>query len=142
MSQRGVLQTHIRAQRGGALWGAGSGSPCTRTAWTSWPHSLKWRPTSTDGTCFCLCLCLPSPTLPPKPFTYEPGCISGACVYAAWACPGAGCLCPGAGRRSYKGGELIPAESSLDYSANFSHMLGFDDPDFYELMRLYLTIHT
>lgn len=45
-------------------------------------------------------------------------------------------------RRSYKGGHLIGADASLDYSANFAHMLGFDDPQFHELMRLYLTIHT
>lgn len=45
-------------------------------------------------------------------------------------------------RRTYKGGNLISPDTSLDYSANFSHMLGFDDPNFYELMRLYLTIHT
>ena len=45
-------------------------------------------------------------------------------------------------RRSYKGGHLIGADPGLDYSANFAHMLGFDDPQFQELMRLYLTIHT
>lgn len=45
-------------------------------------------------------------------------------------------------RRTYKGGSVIPGDASLDYSGNFSHMLGFDDPNFAELMRLYLTIHT
>lgn len=30
----------------------------------------------------------------------------------------------------------------LDYSARFCRMLGYDTPDFDELMRLYLTIHT
>ena len=30
----------------------------------------------------------------------------------------------------------------LDYSARFCRMLGYDQPDFDELMRLYLTIHT
>lgn len=34
----------------------------------------------------------------------------------------------------------LPAD--LDYSARFSRMLGYDQPDFDELMRLYLTIHT
>ncbi|HNT80211.1 MAG TPA: citrate (Si)-synthase, partial [Bacteroidia bacterium] len=29
----------------------------------------------------------------------------------------------------------------LDWAANFAHMLGYDDPDFYMLMRLYLTLH-
>jgi len=33
-------------------------------------------------------------------------------------------------------------DSSLDYSANFCNMIGFTDPKFHELMRLYLTIHT
>ncbi|THU73781.1 hypothetical protein C4D60_Mb04t26470 [Musa balbisiana] len=45
-------------------------------------------------------------------------------------------------RRIYKDGQIIPADSSLDYAANFSHMLGFDDPKMLELMRLYVTIHS
>lgn len=45
-------------------------------------------------------------------------------------------------RRIYKNGQVIPADNSLDYGANFSHMLGFDDPKMLELMRLYVTIHT
>ncbi|CAM6123053.1 unnamed protein product [Calypogeia fissa] len=45
-------------------------------------------------------------------------------------------------RKTYKGGKVIKADPSLDYGANFAHMLGFDDPEFQELMRLYLTIHT
>lgn len=32
-------------------------------------------------------------------------------------------------------------DSSKDWSANFCQMLGFDNPEFTELMRLYLTIH-
>ncbi|XP_072970131.1 citrate synthase, mitochondrial [Typha angustifolia] len=45
-------------------------------------------------------------------------------------------------RRIYKDGKVIPADDSLDYGANFSHMLGFDDPKMLELMRLYVTIHS
>lgn len=45
-------------------------------------------------------------------------------------------------RRAYKGGQKIESDPSLDYSANFAHLLGFDDPKFHELMRLYLSIHT
>ncbi|KAL2610142.1 hypothetical protein R1flu_028715 [Riccia fluitans] len=45
-------------------------------------------------------------------------------------------------RRTYKGGKSIGADVTLDYAANFAHMLGFDDPKFHELMRLYLSIHT
>lgn len=45
-------------------------------------------------------------------------------------------------RRIYKNGNTISADESLDYGANFSHMLGFDDPKMLELMRLYVTIHT
>lgn len=41
----------------------------------------------------------------------------------------------------YKNGQVIPTDDSLDYGANFSHMLGFDDPAMQELMRLYVTIH-
>ncbi|CAN8280142.1 unnamed protein product [Cochlearia groenlandica] len=45
-------------------------------------------------------------------------------------------------RRMYKDGSIIPLDNSLDYGANFSHMLGFDSPQMKELMRLYITIHS
>ncbi|PIA48595.1 hypothetical protein AQUCO_01400879v1 [Aquilegia coerulea] len=45
-------------------------------------------------------------------------------------------------RRVFKDGKIIPVDESLDYGANFSHMLGFDDPKMLELMRLYVTIHS
>ncbi|KAH0933120.1 hypothetical protein HID58_010237 [Brassica napus] len=45
-------------------------------------------------------------------------------------------------RRMYKNGDSIPSDKSLDYGANFSHMLGFDDAKMKELMRLYITIHS
>ncbi|OEL38291.1 Citrate synthase 4, mitochondrial [Dichanthelium oligosanthes] len=45
-------------------------------------------------------------------------------------------------RRIFKDGKSIEADNALDYAANFSHMLGFDDPKMLELMRLYVTIHT
>ncbi len=45
-------------------------------------------------------------------------------------------------RRKYKNGEHIQPDGMLDWSANFAHMLGFDDDGFKELMRLYLTIHS
>lgn len=32
-------------------------------------------------------------------------------------------------------------DHNLDWSANYTNMLGFDNPEFTELMRLYLTIH-
>jgi citrate synthase len=44
-------------------------------------------------------------------------------------------------RRKYKNGEHIQPNGLLDWSANFAHMLGYDDEGFRELMRLYLTIH-
>lgn len=44
--------------------------------------------------------------------------------------------------RIYKGGDVIGADSSLDYAANYAHMLGFKDDQMHELMRLYLSIHT
>ncbi len=44
-------------------------------------------------------------------------------------------------RRVYKNNEHIPPNLNLDWSGNFAHMLGFDDEEFHELMRLYLTIH-
>jgi len=45
-------------------------------------------------------------------------------------------------RCTYFDGKMAPYDSSLDYSANFARMLGFTDPQFDELMRLYLTIHS
>lgn len=37
---------------------------------------------------------------------------------------------------------VVTKDTSLDYSANFARMLGYDDPSFDELMRLYMVIHT
>jgi len=45
-------------------------------------------------------------------------------------------------RNVYKDGKVPAVDPSLDYSANFSRMLGYEDPKFVELMRLYLTIHS
>lgn len=46
-------------------------------------------------------------------------------------------------RRSFKDGSFIPSDAdNLDMGANYARMMGFDDPAFDELMRLYLTIHT
>jgi citrate synthase len=45
-------------------------------------------------------------------------------------------------RCSYHDGVVAPYDSSLDYSANFCRMLGYESAAFDELMRLYLTIHT
>jgi citrate synthase len=44
-------------------------------------------------------------------------------------------------RRMYHNGEHIEPDSKLDWAGNFAHMLGFDQPEFRELMRLYMTIH-
>lgn len=47
-------------------------------------------------------------------------------------------------RKRFNKGERIEADSSLDWSANYVHMLGLGDPngEFSKLMRLYLTLHT
>lgn len=45
-------------------------------------------------------------------------------------------------RRSYKNGDHIPAEGpELDWAANLAHMMGVENKNFRELMRLYMTIH-
>jgi citrate synthase len=44
-------------------------------------------------------------------------------------------------RRKYKDGEHIQPNGLLDWAGNFAHMMGFEDETFWELMRLYMTIH-
>lgn len=44
-------------------------------------------------------------------------------------------------RRTYHNGNHIEPDTSLDWAANFAHMLGMENKDFLSLMRLYLTIH-
>jgi len=45
-------------------------------------------------------------------------------------------------RNLYHDGKVADHDSSLDYSANFNRMLGYDSAEFDELMRLYLVIHS
>lgn len=45
-------------------------------------------------------------------------------------------------RCSFHDGVVAPYDKTLDYSANFNRMLGYDSPEFDELMRLYLVIHS
>jgi citrate synthase len=45
-------------------------------------------------------------------------------------------------RCSFKDSKIAAYDNSLDYSANFNRMLGFDSKGFDELMRLYLVIHS
>lgn len=44
-------------------------------------------------------------------------------------------------RNIYRDGTMRPINAELDWSANFTNMLGFSDERFTELMRLYLSIH-
>lgn len=44
-------------------------------------------------------------------------------------------------RRKYRNGEHIQPNGLLDWAGNFAHMMGFEDESFWELMRLYMTIH-
>lgn len=44
-------------------------------------------------------------------------------------------------RNSFKGGELIETDPSLDWAASLSHKMGYSDPGAVEMMRLYQTIH-
>ncbi|MEZ4920145.1 MAG: citrate (Si)-synthase, eukaryotic [Saprospiraceae bacterium] len=44
-------------------------------------------------------------------------------------------------RRIYHNNDQILPDISLDWGANFAHMLGFKDDGFKEYMRLFLTIH-
>mmetsp|Transcript_4493 Transcript_4493/g.13626 ORF Transcript_4493/g.13626 Transcript_4493/m.13626 type:complete len:461 (+) Transcript_4493:161-1543(+) len=42
----------------------------------------------------------------------------------------------------FKGGKMTPSNPSLDMGANYAKMMGYDDPEFHDLMRLYLVIHS
>jgi len=44
-------------------------------------------------------------------------------------------------RRTFFNNEHIASDKTLDWGGNYAQMLGFTDPDFKALMRLYLTIH-
>jgi citrate synthase len=44
-------------------------------------------------------------------------------------------------RRKYKNGEHIHPNGLLDWAGNFAHMMGYDNEEFKELMRLYMVIH-
>jgi len=45
-------------------------------------------------------------------------------------------------RKTYKNDEQIPSDPNLDWAGNFAHMLGIEDNEFKELMRLYLVLHS
>lgn len=45
-------------------------------------------------------------------------------------------------RNVFHDGVVAATDASLDYSANFTKQLGFDNQEFTDLMRLYLTIHS
>jgi citrate synthase len=44
-------------------------------------------------------------------------------------------------RRTFFDEKHIDKKEGVDWSANYAHMLGFDNADFTDLMRLYMTIH-
>lgn len=45
-------------------------------------------------------------------------------------------------RRTYKGAAYVEPDPKLDWAANLAHMMGFQEPQALELMRLYQTIHS
>jgi citrate synthase len=44
-------------------------------------------------------------------------------------------------RKCFYNNDQKTADKRLDWAGNYAHMMGFDDPDFRSLMRLYMTIH-
>jgi citrate synthase len=44
-------------------------------------------------------------------------------------------------RRVYHNGDHVLPDISLDWGANFAHMMGFKDDGFWDYLRLFLTIH-
>ncbi len=51
-------------------------------------------------------------------------------------------IAAGVYRMRYEKGDRIPFDPALDWGANYAHMLGNDDEDFYKAMRLYLVLHS
>jgi len=45
-------------------------------------------------------------------------------------------------RRVYKDGKIIQPDAKLDWGANFAHMMGQDNKEYQNLMRLYLILHS
>lgn len=44
-------------------------------------------------------------------------------------------------RNVFKDGKVTPVDPGKDWADNLSSMLGFEDPMFHEMMRLYLVLH-
>lgn len=44
-------------------------------------------------------------------------------------------------RKKYKNNEQIKPDTALDWGGNFAHMMGVENPEYKELMRLYLVLH-
>lgn len=51
-------------------------------------------------------------------------------------------LAAGVYRIRYNKGDLILPDPTLDWSANYARMLGIDDPEFQDLIRLYMVLHS
>ncbi|MDD2890520.1 MAG: citrate (Si)-synthase [bacterium] len=45
-------------------------------------------------------------------------------------------------RMKFGKGKKIPSDPKLDWAANYAHMMGIDSPDFADLMRLYMVLHS
>ena len=45
-------------------------------------------------------------------------------------------------RKTYKNNKHIKADPKLDWGANFAYMMGVENPEYKELMRLYLVLHS
>jgi citrate synthase len=45
-------------------------------------------------------------------------------------------------RLKYKEGQVIRGNKKLDWGANFAHLVGIDNPEYYDLARLYFIIHS
>ena len=51
-------------------------------------------------------------------------------------------ICATIYRHKYHNSVLIPADHSLDWAGNFSHMLGFQNEQMKECLRGYISIHS
>ena len=69
--------------------------------------------------------------------------LGSRCSKTSWTCwPSCPRSRPASTAAPTRAASYIAPDPKLDWAANTAHMLGIDKPEFYDLMRLYLVIHS